>query len=374
MSNQDNAQSQIELEQHLQFQSLLAELSANFVRVPTDMIDQEIKESLRRIAENLDLDSIALGLITADGQDFYSGYRYAKPGKKLWLADSLMSEGPFLTRTLLAGKPFIMHDVEALPNEVVTRPAPPAAQITAPQAETEPANAEDILKRMAEFLAKTPQFSVNLSDSFDVVQESGQKIEFGESRKIIVSRPNGLRVDLEESSGEKHTVQYDGKDITISSPTENVYAQVAKPGGIDEAVKYFLKDLHMRLPLAALLISRFPAEVESRTQSLDYVEKTVIDGTSTHHLAGRTETVDYQVWIADGAQPLPLRIVLTYKNAEGMPEFRAQFSDWNLAPKIQDSQFAFTPPEGARKIVFQAQLSNFAPAGTESPEQTGGQK
>jgi hypothetical protein len=57
-----------------------------------------------------------------------------------------------------------------------------------------------------------------------------------------------------------------------------------------------------------------------------------------------------------------------------MPEFRAQFSDWNLAPKIQDSQFAFTPPEGARKIVFQAQLSNFAPAGTESPEQTGGQK
>ena len=117
MSNKDNTPSQIELEQHLQFQSLLAELSANFVRVPTDMIDQEIRESLCRIAENLDLDSIALGLITADGQDFYSGYRYAKPGKKPWLASSLMSEGPFLTRTLLAGKPFIMHDVETLPPE-----------------------------------------------------------------------------------------------------------------------------------------------------------------------------------------------------------------------------------------------------------------
>ncbi|MDD1642970.1 MAG: sigma 54-interacting transcriptional regulator [Methylococcaceae bacterium] len=117
MSNKDNTPSQTELEQHLEFQSLLAELSANFVRVPTDMIDQEIKESLRRIAENLDLDSIALGLITADGQDFYSGYRYAKPGKKPWQANSLASEGPFLTKTLLAGKPFIMHDVEALPPE-----------------------------------------------------------------------------------------------------------------------------------------------------------------------------------------------------------------------------------------------------------------
>jgi hypothetical protein len=253
---------------------------------------------------------------------------------------------------------------------MVTRPAPPAAQITPTQA----ANAEAILKRMAEFLAKTQQFSVNLNDNFDVVQESGQKIEFGETRKITISRPNGLRVELEESSGEKHTVLYDGKDITVFSPSQNVYAQTAKPGGIDEAVRYFLKVLHMRLPLAALLTSRFPAEVENRTQSLDYVEKTVIDGTSTHHLAGRTETVDYQVWIAEGVQPLPLRIVLTYKNAEGQPEFRAQFSDWNLSPKVQDSQFVFTPPEGARKIAFQAQLSDFATAGTESPEQTGGQK
>jgi hypothetical protein len=227
---------------------------------------------------------------------------------------------------------------------------------------------------MAEFLARTPQFTVNLNDSFDVVQKSGQKIEFGENRKITVSRPNSLRVDLEESNGEKHTVLYDGKNITVFSPSQNVYAQTTKPGGIDEAVRYFLKDLHMRLPLAALLLSRFPAEVESRTLSLDYVEKTLIDGVPAHHLAGRTETVDYQVWIAEGSQPLPLRIVLTYKNAEGQPEFRAQFSDWNLAPKVQDSQFAFTPPEGARKIAFQAQLSDFATAGTESPEQPGEQK
>jgi len=117
MSHQDTTHSQLELKQHLQFQSLLAELSANFVRVRVDMIDQEIRESLRRIAENLVLDSISLGLITADGQDFYSGYRYSKPGKKPWLAGSLMSEGPFLTRTLLAGKPFIMYDVDALPPE-----------------------------------------------------------------------------------------------------------------------------------------------------------------------------------------------------------------------------------------------------------------
>ncbi|MCD2452285.1 sigma 54-interacting transcriptional regulator [Methylicorpusculum oleiharenae] len=120
MDNHDNHQALIQLEQHLQFQSLLAELSAGFVHVSADRIDQEIQESLQRIAENLDLDSIVLGLITGDGQDFYSRYQFAKPCKKAWQADSLLSEGPFLTRTLLAGKPFIMHDVDALPQEAST--------------------------------------------------------------------------------------------------------------------------------------------------------------------------------------------------------------------------------------------------------------
>lgn len=249
-----------------------------------------------------------------------------------------------------------------------------AEQITTPQVAAEPANAAFIMNRMAEFLAKTPQFTVNLADDFDVLQDSGQMIEFSESRKISVSRPNGLLVDVEESNGEKHSVLYDGKDITVFSPTQNVYAQIAKPGGIDEAIKYFLRDLHMRLPLAALLLSQFPQEIKNRTQSLDYVERTLIHGVTAHHLAGRTETVDYQVWIAEGAQPLPVRAVLTYKNAEGQPQFRAQFSDWNLTPQHQASQFVFTPPEGAKKIAFAAQLPSIALKAIDQPEPTGEQE
>ena len=117
MAIQNKNKALIEFEQHPQLQSLLVDLSASFVRVPTHKIDQEVEKNLHRIAENLDLDSIALGLITADRKDFYSKYSYAKPDKKPWQAESLTSEGPFLTQTLLSGKPFVMHDVDALPAE-----------------------------------------------------------------------------------------------------------------------------------------------------------------------------------------------------------------------------------------------------------------
>lgn len=117
MDNSKNNNPLSTLEKQLHFQSLLAELSAKFVRVPVDKIDQEINDSLRRIAENLDIDHIGLGLITADSQDIFSKYSYAKPCTKPWLAESLMSEGPLLTQTLLAGKSFVMNDVDALPPE-----------------------------------------------------------------------------------------------------------------------------------------------------------------------------------------------------------------------------------------------------------------
>jgi hypothetical protein len=252
-------------------------------------------------------------------------------------------------------------------------PSPAVAVAASPVVETE-RDPKKILMSMAEFLAGIPQFSVNLKGGYEVVQDSGQKIEFGESRRVIVSRPNGLRVEVEHSDGEKHLVLYDGKQITTFTPTQNVYAQIEKSGGIDEAVIYFLKDLHMRLPLAALLLSRFPAELENRTESLAYVEKDVIQGTPMHHLAGRTETVDYQIWIPSGPQPLPVKVVLTYKNAEGQPSFRAQFFDWNLAPQIADNQFAFAPPEGARKIAFLAEVPKIALEEANKPESSGERK
>ncbi|MDQ3774158.1 MAG: DUF2092 domain-containing protein [Pseudomonadota bacterium] len=247
--------------------------------------------------------------------------------------------------------------------------AGPAAAPVQPQAD-----AEAILMGMAELLSRTQRFSVNVRSSYDAVQPSGQKIEFGDSRTLTVSRPDRMRVEAERSDGHKQLVLFDGKAITVFSSPRNVYASISRPGNLDEAIAYFMRDLHMRLPLAMLFVSRLPAELERRVQALDYVENTNILGAPAHHLAGQTKTVDFQVWVADGGQPLPQRVVLTYKDAAGEPQFRAQFSDWNLSPEITDSMFAFTPPEGAEKIAFLPQLRAVAVRRKAAPAQSGEQK
>jgi hypothetical protein len=47
-----------------------------------------------------------------------------------------------------------------------------------------------ILKRMADFLSQAQRLSVTVDIGFDVVQSSGEKLEFGETHKIVVRRPD----------------------------------------------------------------------------------------------------------------------------------------------------------------------------------------
>jgi len=235
-------------------------------------------------------------------------------------------------------------------------PAPPAA------ATESQVQARAILMRMGQFLAGAQGFSVSLRTGYDVVQKSGQKIEFDESRTIAMSRPDRLRVEGERSDGAKVQMVFTGKEIIVVDAASNVYATAPQPGGLDETVVHFVRDLGMRLPLAVLLVSRLPAEIENRVRTIDYVEKTDILGTPAHHLAARTDSVDFQFWIADGAQPLPQRVVVTYRDEPGQPQFWAQFSDWNLAPAITEATFSAQVPPGAQKMPFAAQLPRVSPA------------
>jgi hypothetical protein len=218
-----------------------------------------------------------------------------------------------------------------------------------------------VLKSMSEYVAQAERFSVTTRDSYDAVQKSGQKIEFGELRKIVVNRPDDLRIEAERSDGQKNLTVFDGKDITIYTAKDNVYATVSVPGSLDEAVKYAVDHLKIRLPLAVMLLSTFPSELSHLVVSADYVETTSLMDVPCDHVAARTNRgVDFQVWIAQGKEPLPRRVVITYITEPGQPQFSADFSDWNLAPDISEGLFVFNPPAGADRIQFLTEASNAA--------------
>src|SRR5690606_9788875 len=172
--------------------------------------------------------------------------------------------------------------------------------------------ARDRLLEMARALGAAERFSVSLHVAYDVVQDNGQKIEFGEIREVEVQRPDKVRIAESAGDGSQDLILFDGKSITVLDGATSVFAQAPQPGDIDASVRYFVRDLQMRMPLAPLLLTDFAGELQRRVRSIDYVGLTDILGKPAHHIAARTAQADFQVWIADGEQPTPLRIVMTY--------------------------------------------------------------
>jgi hypothetical protein len=221
----------------------------------------------------------------------------------------------------------------------------------APVVEKDP-EAMVILMKMADYLAKAQLLGVTVVSGYDSIQEDGERIEFGEKRRIELQRPDRLRVDVERSDGDRGMLVFDGKALTAVKPENNVYAIVEKSGSTDDALVYLVKNLRIKMPLARMSLSTFPADLEKQVESIAYVETNNLFDVPTDHLAVHGTGVDFQLWITQGDAPLPRRVVITYKDAPGQPQFRAYFSDWTVGKAPAADRFTFTPPAGAERVPF----------------------
>ena len=79
------------------------------------------------------------------------------------------------------------------------------------------------------------------------------------------------------------------------------------------------------------------------------VGKGIVEGVRCDHLAFRAPHADWQIWIQEGKEPLPRKLVITNRADEARPQ-SVTLMEWNLKPAFNEASFKFTPPKGASKI------------------------
>lgn len=213
------------------------------------------------------------------------------------------------------------------------------------------AEAMTILMDMAQKLSTTEKAKVTIKSGYDAVQQSGQKIEFGSVRKVKYKKPSLCRFDVTERNGDKKGFVFDGHNITVFDVQEKVYSSAPKPGTCDDAIEYTKKELQVPLPLSQLFNSKLPDMLKELITETTIVEESVLGKVNVTHVAFRTEKVDVQAWV-DINKNLPKKVIISYKNSPGHPQFWAYFKDWNLSPWLKDSEFKYKPPKDYEKIVF----------------------
>lgn len=213
--------------------------------------------------------------------------------------------------------------------------------------------AVDALKGMSRYLMSLNGFKLDTSGSLDVVTADGQRVQVDGQANYKVKRP-GMAIHY-VSDLKNRDFYYDGKQFTVYSPALGFYATVPAPATNRELLDLIYNKYGIKLPLEDLFRwnDTGQARIDDFKSAAD-LGPSMQDGVQTTHYAFREPEVDWEVWIKDGAQPLPVKLSIVDRTDPARPAFTTRLK-WTVNPPLSDADFRYTPGPDAKRI----QLAQF---------------
>jgi hypothetical protein len=210
-------------------------------------------------------------------------------------------------------------------------------------------DAVDALKDMSTFLRSANTLEADTVGTLDVVTNDGQRIQLDGSTTYKMRRP-GFVIDYNSDIKSRRFI-YDGKKFTVYSPKLGYYATIPAPPTNKEVLDAIYNKFGISLPLEDLFRWEDGSNDE-RIKALHSAYKVgtaTIDGVETDHYAFREADVDWEVWIQQGDQPFPRKLVIVDRTDPARPTFISNLS-WKLNPPFTDADFTFVPDANAKQI------------------------
>ena len=226
----------------------------------------------------------------------------------------------------------------------------PSAAASAPAAGVD-SKADDVLRKMGATLGAAKSFSVSAHAIVDLVQPDGQKIQYARNQKMVLRRPDKLAADVVGDT-EELQVRYDGKQVALYNPQTRNWGSTEAPATIEQTLDMLAQKYGIVMPLADLAFSDPYKTLIENVRRGEYVGVGYVFDKKCHHLAFRQAAIDWQIFVQEGDKPLPLKVIITFKDQPAHPQYTAFLSDWNLSANANDDAFVLQPPAGAKKVDF----------------------
>ncbi len=183
----------------------------------------------------------------------------------------------------------------------------------------------EIIYRASKYLQQAKTFKFQADVTRDVILYDGVRVKFGGVSKVTVQRPNKLRAIFDGDVRSRRSY-FDGETLTIYSLTRNIYAQTKISGTIDEAIDFVFETFGFSVPLADLVYSDPYAVLIESIDKGSFVGQHKVDGVVCDHLAFQQELIDWRRGVEADDTRLVRKLVITYKNKKGHPEYGAVLS------------------------------------------------
>lgn len=207
------------------------------------------------------------------------------------------------------------------------------------------------VKRMSDFLKTLTAYRVQAETTTDEVLVAGPKIQYGGAIEATVRMPDRLRLSAVREDKEEQQFFYDGKTLTVWLKERNSWASAEVPPTVGEMIAQVRAKYEIALPLDDLIREALRGELLKNVTAGIVIGSGRVGGVECDHLGFHEDAIDWQIWIEKGSRPLPRKLVITTLGEPSQPQ-HTEVLTWDLSPKTDDAQFAFTPPAGAQRIVI----------------------
>jgi hypothetical protein len=259
-----------------------------------------------------------------------------------------------LTRSLSSAAAFALALGLPLATPALSQQTPPPSAQSQETDSVEP-DALQALKDMSAYIATLSAFEVHADTTRDLVTENGHRVQLGGVSDYKVRKPDGFRIDV-TTDYKQRQFYFDGKQFTVYSPQLGFYATTAAPPTNVQTIELVEDRFGIELPMDDLFRWNDPAsgQVEALGSGW-YVGPATVDGAPTDHYAFRQKDgkTDWEIWIQQGDQPVPRKMVIIDMTDPARPAYTARLS-WTVNASIPAGTFTFSPGPGAKQIHLAA--------------------
>ena len=218
-----------------------------------------------------------------------------------------------------------------------------------PEQTVDPAVIE-ALEKMSDYVSKLESFQLDSTYSFDLVAGNGQTVTIDGTGHYLAKRPDKLFVKIENDLFARDYF-YDGKTLTVVAPEEKYFAgHPAKPT-IHEMLDNASSELGIQIPLTDLFdLGTDKSPITSITSAF-HVGTGLVDGAEADHYALQSADRNWEIWIAKGDKPVPVKVTIVDPTEDTQPRYVSSVK-WTVPVTIPDDAFTFTPSDDHKGIAF----------------------
>jgi hypothetical protein len=251
------------------------------------------------------------------------------------------------------GLPALACSRGAAPANPPAEPPPPVEQELAPGSALVEPRVQELMHRMSARLAQVTALALEAEEVYDEVPADRPRTQLMNVRRVAMRRPDRLAADA-SGDAQNRAFWYDGRTASSLDREQNVWASGTVPPTVDAALDWVFDQTGTVVPLADFLYADVYDRMMGQVQRGVYLGIHEAAGVPCHHLSFEQATIDWQLWIDAGPDPLPRKLVIAYKTEDEVPQYSVTIHKWNVKADLPEALFQFTPPAGAKRVEIAA--------------------